>query len=395
MGSKARGGPRRGISTQVIHSGETSRVPGDPVVPPLVQSSTFFFSGSPEDPPEPKYTRYGNNPTQTVVAEKIAALEGMDAGLVLASGMGATAMTLLALLRTGDHLLASRHLYGATRRFMAEELPRRGIATTLVEPESGRGWRRALTDQTRALFVEIPTNPALRIYDPRPMAKLAKEEGISLIVDATFASPVNLRPAELGADVVIHSATKYLAGHSDLVAGVVSGSRDLVEEVREMLRYYGPALDPHGAWLLDRGLRTLAVRIARHNENAMALAEWFQEQPGVEKVVYPGLPDHPDHELAREILDGFGGMLGIQLEGGGPAADAFCRGLDVALVAPSLGGVETLVSQPRFTSHRGLSPQELSADGIPEGYVRISVGIEDVDDLKSDFREGLRAAGRN
>jgi len=202
---------------------------------------------------------------------------------------------------------------------------------------------------------------------------------------------MNLRPSELGADVVIHSATKYLAGHSDLVAGVVSGSRDLVGEVREMLRFYGPALDPHGAWLLDRGLRTLAVRMARHNENALTLAEWFQDQPGVEKVVYPGLPSHPDHTLAKQILDGFGGMLGIQVKGGGPAADAFCRGLDLALVAPSLGGVETLVSQPRYTSHRGMSPQELEAAGIPDGYVRISVGIENVEDLMSDFQEGLEA----
>jgi len=391
---RSREGP--GPSTTGVHAGGGPTLPGGPVVPPIVQSSTFF-SASPGDEREPLYTRYGTNPNQMAVGEKIAALEGTEAALTLASGMAATAMTFLAVLRKGDHVVASRHLYGATRRLLAEEFPRRGIQTTFVEPGTGRGWRQALRSKTRLIFLEVPTNPTLRVFDPRPVAKLAREAGVLLVVDATFASPVNLRPAELGADVVIHSGTKYLGGHSDLVAGVVAGPRALVEEVREMLKLYGPALDPHAAWLLERGLRTLAVRVERHNRNAQALAEWFEEQPEVERVVYPGLSSHPDHRVATEIMDGYGGMLGVVLRGGGEAADAFCQALRIALVAPSLGGVETLVSQPRRTSHRGLEPAELQELGIPDGYVRISAGIEDVVDLISDFRQALDAvagAGR-
>jgi cystathionine beta-lyase/cystathionine gamma-synthase len=377
-----------------VHGVETAGESGQPVVPSIVQSSTFFYGGYPEERGDILYTRYGNNPNQVAVAGKVAAMEGMESALALGSGMAATAMSLLALLRNGDHVVASRFLYGATKRLLEEELPKRGIETTLVDPQSGREWRQGIRSTTRVLFLELPVNPTLRLFDPRPMASLAKEQGISLVVDATFASPFNLRPAELGADVVIHSATKYLGGHSDLIAGVVSGSLGFIEEVRDMLRLYGPALDPHAAWLLERGLRTLGARMEVHNRNALALAEWLEKQDGVESVVYPGLESHPEHRLAKEILDGFGGMLGVQLQGGDAAADAFCRALTLAMVAPSLGGVETLVSQPRFTSHRGLTIAELKAVGIPPGYVRVSVGIEDCDDLKADFANALEAAKR-
>jgi cystathionine beta-lyase/cystathionine gamma-synthase len=212
------------------------------------------------------------------------------------------------------------------------------------------------------------------------------------VVDATFASPVNLRPVEHGADVVIHSATKYLGGHSDLVAGVVSGSRALIDEVREMLKLYGPAVDPHAAWLLERGMRTLALRVARHNENGLELAGWLEAQPEVEAVVYPGLESHPDHDLAAALMDGFGGMVGIRLKGGDVAADAFCSALRLAVAAPSLGGVETLVSQPRLTSHRALPARELALAGIPPGYVRVSLGVEDAQDLIHDFQGALEAS---
>jgi cystathionine beta-lyase/cystathionine gamma-synthase len=368
--------------------------PGSPVVPPLIQSSTFLFGGYPDEGGEVLYTRYGNNPTQMAVAEKVAALEGMEAGLVLASGMAATSLSLLALLRPGDHVVASRHLYGATRMLLEEEFPNRGISSTLVDPGVGREWRAAMTDRTRVLYLELPVNPTLRVFDPRPIAALAEKAGVSLLVDATFASPVNLRPAELGADAVIHSATKYLGGHSDLVAGVVSGSLGFIDEVKGLLRLYGPALDPHAAWLLDRGIRTLAIRMECHNRNAMELARWFEEQEEVERVFYPGLESHPDHELAKAIMDGFGGMLGIQVKGGGSAADLFTRALRVARVAPSLGGVETLVSQPRYTSHRGHTPGQLEQLGIPDGYVRISVGIEEPADLRRDFQAALQVVAR-
>lgn len=391
MRNKPRGQPPRGLSTRAVHPHEPGREPGAPVVPPIVQSSTFFYDGPRENPSELRYGRYGNTPNQMAVAGKVAALEGMEASLVLASGMAATTMTLLALLRKGEHLVASRFLFGSTKRLLEEELPKRGITATFVDPESGREWREAMTGRTRVLFLEIPTNPTLRVFDLRPIARLAERTGVSLVVDATFASPVNLRPGEFGADAVIHSATKYLGGHSDLVAGVVSGSSGLIGEVREMLKLYGPAVDPHAAWLLERGIRTLAIRVAKHNENGLALASWFENQPEVDRVFYPGLKSHTDYENAKEILDGFGGVLGIQLAAGDGAADTFCHSLELALTAPSLGGVETLVSQPRYTSHAGMAQMEMDQAGIPRGYVRISIGIEDVDDLKHDFQAALEA----
>jgi cystathionine beta-lyase/cystathionine gamma-synthase len=241
------------------------------------------------------------------------------------------------------------------------------------------------------ILIETPTNPVLRVLDPRPIAALAMERGLTFVMDATFASPINLKPVPLGVDAVIHSATKYLGGHSDLIAGVVCGSRGLIDEVIRVARLYGPALDPHAAWLLDRGLRTLDVRVHRHNENALHLARWFSEQPQVAAVHYPGLETHRDHEVASRIMDGFGGMVGVVLTGGGSAADRFMSALQVALVAPSLGGVETLVSQPRYTSHAGLPAKRLRAQGIQDGFVRISVGIEDVADLMDDFAQALEA----
>jgi cystathionine beta-lyase/cystathionine gamma-synthase len=393
---------RRSPGTRAIHGREggregagRGREVGAPVAPPVVQSATFH-SGGPDDGGVVIYSRYGHNPNQLRVAERIAALEGTETGLVLASGMSAISLTLLSLVRPGDHLVSSGHLYGATRTFMEEELPRRGVRATFVDPGEAGAWEEALEPRTRLLYLEVPANPTLRVFDPRPVAEVARGPGIPLVVDATMASPVNLRPAELGAELVLHSATKYLGGHSDLVAGVVSGPPHRIEAITELLRLYGSALDPHAAWLLERGLRTLEVRMERHGRNASELARRFRGHPAVESVVYPGLPDHPDHGVAAEILHGFGGMLGLVLRGGAAAADAFCRGLRLAAVAPSLGGVETLVSQPRLTSHRSASPEARAAAGIPEGFVRISVGIEGLEDLEADLLralEGVSAAG--
>jgi cystathionine beta-lyase/cystathionine gamma-synthase len=356
------------------------------VVSPVVQSATFLWA-TPEDG-ELQYSRYGNNPNQLEVSRKIAALEGAEAAVALGSGMGATAMSLLALLEAGDHVVASSRLYGATYALLEGELPRRGIETTFVDPDAG-DWAGAVRPGTKVVFIEIPTNPTLRILDPRPVVALARERGLTVLCDATFASPVNFRALSVGIDAVIQSATKYLGGHSDLIAGVVSGSRGFIESVTRMSRLYGPALDPHTAWLLDRGIRTLEARMGRHNENALEIARWFEGRPEVARSIYPGLPSHPDHELARELLDGFGGMVSVVLSGGGDAADRFMRRLELAMAAPSLGGVETLVSQPRWTSHVGLSRDQREAQGIPDGFVRISVGIENVEDLIADFEQAL------
>jgi cystathionine beta-lyase/cystathionine gamma-synthase len=385
-----RGPGRHGASTLGVHGAGSNRAPGAPVVPPVVQSATFYWS-TPEDG-ELLYSRYGNNPNQVQVGAKLAALEGTAAAAVLGSGMAAAAMTLLSLTRAGDHVVASSQLYGATRVLLGEELPRRGVATSFVDPGSG-GWEEAMRPETRVIYIEVPTNPTLRVPDPRPIVALAHARGASVACDATFASPVNLRAAELGIDAVIHSATKYLGGHSDIIAGVVAGSDELVRKVVALSRLYGPAVDPHTAWLLDRGLRTIDVRMQRHNANGMAVAEWLERQDQIERVVYPGLASHPDHDIARALMTGFGGMVSFVLRGGGEAADRFLAALRLALPAPSLGGVETLVSQPRYTSHVGLSRKEREAQGIPDGFVRLSVGVENAEDLVADFEQALRAAG--
>ena len=381
----------RRTATHAIHAGHGAARPGDPVVPSIARSATFRWSG-PQDGVELRYSRYGNNPVQLSVAEKLAAMEGTESALVLASGMAATAMTILSLAESGDHVVASRHLYGATYDLLARELPRRGIRTTFVDPADPAAWQDALAPRTRVVFAELPTNPTLRVFDLAPARAAADAAGAVLAADVTFATPANLRAAEHGVDAVVHSATKYLGGHSDLIAGAVAGSRELVAGVAKMMKLYGPSIDPQAAWLLDRGLRTLTARMERHNRSALALAQWFSDAPGVAQAIHPGLPEHPDHERAAAMLDGFGGMLSVVLEGGGPAADRFCAALRLAVPAPSLGGVETLVSQPRYTSHVDLPPNERNGLGIPDGFVRISVGLEDVEDLKADFDQALAAA---
>lgn len=379
---RARENGRR-LSTRAIHPGGPRGL-GEPVVEPVVQSATFY-GGGPDDPGPLRYSRYGTNPNQLAVAGRVADMEGMEAGLALGSGIAAISLAILSLVEAGDHVVSSLYLYGTTRLFMEEELPRRGVEVSFVDPERDGSWAAALRPRTRLLYLETPTNPTLRIFDPRGPAAVAHAADLPLVMDTTLASPVNFRAGEHGADLVVHSATKYLGGHSDLIAGVATGPAERIERIAELLRIYGPALDPHAAWLLARGLRTLDVRMERHNRNAAALARRLEAHPRVERVVYPGMPDHPDHAAAGRLLDGFGGMLGVVLRGGGAAADAFCRSLEIAAVAPSLGGVETLVSLPRLTSHRSLAPAEREAAGIPDGFVRISVGIEGFEDLEADF----------
>jgi len=377
-----------GASTLGIHGGAPPLREGEPVIPSIVQSSTFAGEGRTD---ELRYTRYFNNPLQEQVALKLALLDGAEASLVLGSGMAAIAMTLLTLTQAGDHIVASSHLYGATRSFMENELPRRGVTTTFVDPSEGREWRQALMKRTRVLYLEAPTNPTLRVFDPAPVAQLAQDVGTLLVMDATFATPVNFQPLARGVDVVVHSATKYLGGHSDLIAGTVSGASEVVDEIMQTARLYGPAADPHMVWLLDRGLRTLDARMERHNRNGLEVARFLEAHAKVARVLYPGLESHPDHALAAELLSGFGGMVSFVIEGGGEAASRFTEGLRLLHVAPSLGGVETLVSQPRYTSHAALSKRERAAQGIPDGFVRLSVGIEDVSDIIQDLSQSLDA----
>jgi len=355
------------------------------VVSPVYQTATFFSDAAPQG--EPKYTRYGTNPNHELVAVRLAALEGAEASLVVGSGNAASALAMLTLLRAGDHVAAARELYGGTLRLLTRELPRLGIETSFVP--LGGDWSAALRPNTRLLWLELPVNPTLRIPDPRPVASLAAARGIPLVVDATFATPINFQPLAWGATVALHSATKYLGGHSDLTAGVVSGSAPLIEEIRQALISFGPVLDPHAVWLLERGLKTLAVRMARHNENGLRVASWLAQHPAVQAVHYPGLPAHPDHGLARELLNGFGGMVSLVVRGGDEVALRVVNRLRLLCVAPSLGGVESLVSMPRYTSHSALTPAERHALGIADGFIRISVGIEAAGDLIADLEQAL------
>lgn len=378
--------PRRfGLSTTAIHGTPRRRPDWTPVSPPLVQSSTFTNPVGSEE--EVLYTRYGNTPNQVALAAKYAQLEGAEAALFCGSGMAATALAHLAVLRPGDHLVTSRWIYGGTRRLFDQELARLGMELTYVDPDQPRQWRRAVRKTTRAIFLETPTNPLIRVLDLTPIAHIAREFGLALLVDATFASPINFRPLEHGADVVITSATKYLNGHSDVVAGAVAGSASLIEEVQRLLRLWGPAIDPHTAWLVDRGMRTLAVRMERHNANGLAVAQWAESHPAFARVHYPGLPSHPDHRLARTVLGGFGGMVGLEFRGGPRAAERALKRLRMIAHAPSLAGVESLVSEPRLTSHKDLGPEGRAAIGIPDGFLRLSCGLEDADDIIGDLAQ--------
>jgi cystathionine beta-lyase/cystathionine gamma-synthase len=379
-----------GLSTVAIHGDGAARAAHDPVAAPIYQSSTFVSTIASHE--EVLYSRYGNNPNQLRVAERLARLEGAEAAIFVASGMGATALAHLAVLNPGDHLLSSEWIYGGTRRLFLEEFTRFGIEVSFVNPDRRREWRSKLRKNTRAIFVETPTNPLMRVLDIKWLAVLAESEGIALLVDSTFATPINFRPLEHGADVVIHSATKYLNGHSDVIAGAVAGAETVVEEVRNRMKLWGQALDPHAAWLVERGLKTLAVRVMRHNQTGLEVATWLEQHPKVQRVHYPGLPSHADHALGAKVLDGFGGMVGLEVAGGARAAERCLRALRLIIHAPSLGGVESLVSEPRFTSHEGLSAEERAAAGIPDGFLRLSLGLEDPQDLIEDLARGLAAA---
>jgi cystathionine beta-lyase/cystathionine gamma-synthase len=375
----------QGISTRAVHAGGAARQPGRAIVMPIHQTATFFSDAVPDG--EVLYTRYGNNPNHLALAEKLSALERTEAALVLASGSAACALSLLACVGAGGHIVAQRELYGGTLRLLTRELPQLGITTTFLPHAAG--WADAIRPETRVLLLEIPANPTLRVPDIAAAATAAHARGVPLIVDATFATPVNFRASEHGADLVFHSATKYLGGHSDLTAGVVVGRAALVAEVREKLKSFGPVLDPHAVWLLERGIKTLAVRVGRQNENGFAVARWLEQHPAVASVLYPGLPSHPDHERARRLFDGFGGVVSMTVRGGDDAALRVLQRLRLMCVAPSLGGVETLVSMPRFTSHAALSAEARRELGIDDGFIRLALGVEDSADLLADLEQAL------
>lgn len=385
---------RWGDATRAIHAGEIRHGVGVPVCTPITRSSTFTFSSTAEMKrwAEGKskayiYTRYGN-PTLTVAESKLAELEGGEAAVVTASGMAAISSALLAVVKSGDEIIATRQLYGGSYRLMRDILPRLGIRIHHVENDL-EGVECLVNSRTRALYVETPTNPTLRLVDLGKAIELARQHKLISLIDNTFASPVLQKPLARGFDIVLHSATKYLGGHSDLIAGVAVGSREWMERVRDITIYLGGTMDPDVAFLLIRGLKTLDVRVRRQCENAMAVAKSLARHPKVARVHYPGLASHPDHRLAKRQMSGFGSMLAFDLRGGLPAARRFCDRVRVFLLASSLGGVESLVVLPIYTSHYRMSAQELAAAGVEPGTVRVSVGLEDAEDLIADLKQAL------
>jgi cystathionine beta-lyase/cystathionine gamma-synthase len=371
----------------VVHGGRAHGAPGDPVVAPITQSVNHVQAVGTAD--GLLYTRYANTPNATLLQTRLALLDGAEASLVLSSGMGATACTMRALLAPGDSLVTSAWIYGGTRKLFDSELPDSGVSVHSVNPLDLEAWRAAITPETRVVFLETPVNPTTRVIDIRPICDLSHAHGAVVVVDATFASPINFRPLEHGADLVIHSATKYLNGHHDVLAGVVNGSAALVERVRQKSMVWGQTPDPLALWLLERGLKTLDVRVQRSNQSALRLAEWASAHPGVSRVHYPGLPSHPDHALAQRVLDGFGGMLALELADGGEGTSRFLRRLRLITHATSLGGVDSLACEPRYTSHAHMTSEARAAIGIPDGFIRFSIGVEDADDLIADVAHAL------
>lgn len=350
---------------------------------PIFTSTSYAYPNAAD---ENIYPRYFNVPNQQVVARKVAALEKGEEALVFGSGMAAISTLLFAHLKPGDHLLLQADLYGGTFHFATSELSAFGIQIEFADNLAR--FEACIRPNTRAIYVESPSNPLLRCLDLAAIAALARKRGLLSIVDNTFATPINQNPIELGLDVVLHSATKYLNGHTDVNAGVVVSSRQVIAKVAEYAVNHGGTLDAHACYQLERGLKTLAVRVRQHNENAGRLAAFLQTHPAVARVNYPGLPGHPDHAVAARQMRGFGGMLSFELRE--PArVDEVLRRLRLATPALSLGGVETLVCLPSRTSHRSMSPEERQRAGISPGLVRVSVGIEDVEDLVQDFGQAL------
>jgi cystathionine beta-lyase/cystathionine gamma-synthase len=334
------------------------------------------------------YTRYGN-PVHDRVARVVAKLEGTETALVTGSGMGAIATTLLALVQAGDHVIAQSRHYMGTAKIMDEMLPKFGVEVTLVEQADPSAFEKALRPNTKLIMLESPANPTMVVTDIAAVTELAKPRGIIVVADNTFATPINQRPHDLGVDVVVHSATKYLGGHHDLTAGVICTSEELADRIWQTHTVLGSVLSPMDAWLLLRGLRTLPVRVERINANALALARFLEEQPQIERVHYPGLPSHPQHELAKRQMRGFGGMMALEIKGGYEETARFVSALSLPMNAVSLGGVESLVVHTAAMWGGVMSEEQMKTAGIQPNYVRLSVGLEHIEDLKADMKRAL------
>jgi len=379
----------KSIETKLIHAGEPEpRVMGA-VSMPIFQTAMFEYSGE-ESYHDIRYIRSNNSPNHLALHRKLAALENAEAGLVTASGMAAITTTLLTVLSAGDHLLAQTCLYGGTHDFLTKDFANFGLEFDFIDGNDRDSWKQKLRPNTRAIYVESMSNPTLQVSDLKAAAEFAKEHGLVSLIDNTFASPINFRPAEWGFDVSLHSCTKYLNGHSDIVGGACIGGADMIEKIRHRLNHLGGSMDPHAAFLLHRGMKTLALRVACQNQSALKIAQFLEAHPSIERVNYPGLESHPNHQRARELFDGFSGMLSFEVKGGVDAAERFMQRASLPIVAPSLGGVESLITRPATTSHSGMSREDRMKLGISDSLIRLSVGIESTDELIEDFDQALR-----
>jgi len=380
--------------TQAARGASDLKKKNGPMVTPIYQTSTFEVTDNDEQirvtGSDSYYTRYGN-PTNTVAEKTIAELEGVDGALTFSSGMGAITTTIMALVKAGDHIVAQRDVYGGTHKFLSQWLPKFGVETTLVDTTEYEQHARAIRPNTKMLYLESPTNPALSVVDFKKTAALARQHGLISMIDSTFGTPINQRPAEYGIDLVMHSGTKYLSGHSDLICGVVAGRAELIEKILSTRTTLGNCMDPHASWLLGRGLKTLAVRVQRQNENALRVAEFLAAHGAVRSVHYPLLKSHPQYGVARQQMSGGGGMVTFEVEGTGEDARRVTEALRMFTLAPSLGGVESLVCIPVLTSHLTVPADERKRMGVTEQMIRLSVGIENAEDLIADLQHALQA----
>lgn len=382
-------------STRSVHTASQIDPATYSILPPIVENAAFAFKDletwravALHEIPGDTYSR-NSNPTERQLEAKVAALEGTQTGLSFSTGMSAIHTSLFALLDPGQRAVSIRDAYGATYLHFTQILPRFGIECQVCETMDESQILNEITKGCDVLYLETPTNPLLRVVDLKKLSEAAHAVGATVIVDNTFATPINQHPIELGADLVIHSATKYLGGHNDLTGGIVVGPVDLIEKIFKYRELTGPSLGPHRAHLLLRSIRTLGLRVQRQNENALAMAHYLDAHPKIGKVYYPGLEDHPNHAIAKSQMEGFGGVLSFEVPGGLEAIACFLPKLQYAYMAPNLGQVETVVGPPALTSHVELTPEERAASGVPEGLVRYAVGIEDIEDLQADMEAAL------
>lgn len=378
--------------TQAVRGGTDLHKKNGPLVTPIYQTSTFEVTDNDEQVRATEtdmfYTRYGN-PTHTVAEKCIADLEHADGALLFASGMGAITTSILALVKSGDHIVAQRDIYGGATKFLSQWLPKLGVETTFVDTTEYEQHARAIRPNTKLLYLESPTNPTLRVVDLKKTSALAKQHGLISVIDSTFATPINSRPAEFGIDVVLHSGTKYFSGHSDLICGIAAGRTDLIAKIKETRTTLGGTMDPHAAWLLLRGIKTLAVRVQRQNDNTLRIAQFLASHPSVASVNYPFLEGHAQRALAMDQMAGGGGVLSFEVAGSGDDTRQVVESLNLFTLAPSLGGVDSLVTIPVYTSHAMISPEHRATMGVTDQLVRLSIGIESADDLIADLEQAL------